>query len=62
MVEQRMLDGAETAATVYDSEPIGDYFKRIGDDQIAGMRAVDGDAPTLFPSLAPGSADDEGRR
>lgn len=48
MVELRKLDGAQTAAMVYDSQPIVDYFKRICDDQIAGMMAVEGDARRYF--------------
>jgi hypothetical protein len=42
------VDGEETAAMVYDRQPIVDYFRRIDDDQIAGMMCVDGDERRYF--------------
>lgn len=44
----RMVDGAETAAMVYDRQPIVDYFRRIDDDQLAGMMVVEGDERRYF--------------
>jgi hypothetical protein len=47
-VKLRMVDGEETAAVVYDRQPIVDYFRRIGDDELAGMMVVDGDERRYF--------------
>ncbi len=38
----------ETAAMVYDKQPIVDYFRRIGDDELAGMMVVRGDDRRYF--------------
>jgi hypothetical protein len=37
-----MIDGDETAAMVYDKRPIVDYFRRLGNDEVAGMMVVEG--------------------
>jgi hypothetical protein len=44
----RMVDGSETAAMVYDKQPIVDHFRRIGDDELAGMMVVEGDERRYF--------------
>jgi hypothetical protein len=43
-----MVNGDETAAMVYDRQPIVDYFRRIDDDEVAGMMCVHGDAQRYF--------------
>ncbi|MEH7905104.1 GXWXG domain-containing protein [Rhizobium laguerreae] len=45
------LDGVETAAMVYDKQPIVDYFHRIDDDGIAGMMCVHDDPRRFFFKL-----------
>ncbi|NEI35112.1 DUF4334 domain-containing protein [Rhizobium leguminosarum] len=45
------LDGIETAAMIYDKQPIVDYFRRIDDDEIAGMMCVRGDPRRFFFKL-----------
>jgi hypothetical protein len=40
-LKRRMVDGQETAAMVYDQQPIVDYFRRIDDNEVAGMMVVD---------------------
>ncbi len=45
------LDGVETAAMVYDRQPITDYFRRIDADTVAGMMCVSGDARRYFFQL-----------
>jgi hypothetical protein len=44
----RTIDGAETAAMVYDRQPIADFFGRVAEDEVAGMMVVDGDARRYF--------------
>lgn len=44
----RMIDGKETAAMVYDRRPIVDYFRWLGDDELAGMMVVEGDERRYF--------------
>ena len=44
----RGSDAEETAAMVYDSQPIIDYFRRIDDSEIAGMMCVEGDNRRYF--------------
>lgn len=51
MVKLRMIDGAETAAMVYDKQPIVDYFRRIGNDEVAGMMVIEGDDRRYFFKL-----------
>lgn len=46
-----MIDGEETAAMVYDRQPIVDYFRRINDNAFAGMMVVEGDERRYFFSL-----------
>jgi hypothetical protein len=38
----------ETAAMVYDKQPIVDYFRRISDNELAGMMVVRGDERRYF--------------
>ncbi|MBY5444621.1 DUF4334 domain-containing protein [Rhizobium leguminosarum] len=45
------LDGVETAAMIYDKQPVVDYFRRIDDDEIAGMMCVRGDHRRFFFKL-----------
>ncbi|QIO53047.1 GXWXG domain-containing protein [Rhizobium leguminosarum] len=45
------LDGIETAAMIYDKQPIVDYFRRIDDDGIAGMMCVRADPRRFFFEL-----------
>ena len=45
------LDGVETAAMVYDKQPVVDYFGRIDDDWIAGMMCVRDDPRRFFFKL-----------
>ncbi|MBY2911130.1 GXWXG domain-containing protein [Rhizobium leguminosarum] len=45
------LDGIETAAMIYDKQPIVDYFRRIDDDGIAGMMCLRGDPRRFFFEL-----------
>ncbi|NEJ22694.1 DUF4334 domain-containing protein [Rhizobium leguminosarum] len=45
------LDGIETAAMIYDKQPIVDYFRRIDDVEIAGMMCVRGDPRRFFFKL-----------
>ncbi|WP_042777228.1 GXWXG domain-containing protein [Sinorhizobium fredii] len=45
------LGGVETAAMVYDRQPIVDYFRRIDRDEIAGMMCVQGDTRRYFFKL-----------
>jgi hypothetical protein len=44
----RVIDGKETAAMVYDRRPIVDYFRWLGDDELAGMMVVEGDERRYF--------------
>ncbi|CUX67083.1 hypothetical protein AGR6A_Lc80032 [Agrobacterium sp. NCPPB 925] len=41
----------ETAAMVYDKQPISDYFRRISENELAGMMVVRGDERRYFFSL-----------
>ncbi|MEI1251180.1 GXWXG domain-containing protein [Rhizobium aouanii] len=50
-LQLRTLDGIDTAAMVYDKQPIVDYFRRIDDDEIAGMMCVRDDPRRLFFKL-----------
>jgi hypothetical protein len=43
----RAVDDDETAAMVYDKQPVVDFFRRI-DDDIVGMMCVEGDARRYF--------------
>ncbi|MBX4920550.1 DUF4334 domain-containing protein [Rhizobium bangladeshense] len=45
------FESVSTAAMVYDRQPIADYFRRTGDDEVAGMMCVDGDARRYFFTL-----------
>ncbi|MBX5165450.1 MULTISPECIES: GXWXG domain-containing protein [unclassified Rhizobium] len=47
-VKLQAVDVEETAAMVYDRQPIVDYFRRIGDDELAGMMVVEGDDRRYF--------------
>ena len=47
-LELRMDDGAMTAAMVYDKQPIIDYFRKVDQDQVAGMMVVEGDERRFF--------------
>ncbi|SEI18871.1 GXWXG protein [Rhizobium tibeticum] len=47
-LELRTLDGVETAAMVYDRQPIVDYLRLIADEEVAGMMCVEGDARRYF--------------
>lgn len=44
----RMIDGAETAAMVYDRQPIVDFFRRIAEDELVGMMIIEGDRRRYF--------------
>lgn len=48
MLTLRMVDGEETAAMVYDKLPIADYFRRVDENEVAGMMVVDGDERRYF--------------
>jgi hypothetical protein len=48
MLTLRMVDGEETAAMVYDKQPIADYFRRIDETELAGMMVVDDDERRYF--------------
>ena len=41
----------DTAAMVYDKQPITDYFRRIGENKLAGMMVAKGDERHYFFSL-----------
>jgi hypothetical protein len=43
-----MIDGAETAAMVYDRQPIVDFFRRIAEDELVGMMVIEGDERRYF--------------
>lgn len=43
MLTLRMIDGVETAAMVYDKQPIADFFRRVSENEVAGMMIIDGD-------------------
>lgn len=45
------LEDAATAAMVYDRQPIVDYFRRIGEEELAGMMCVRGDIRRYFFKL-----------
>ncbi|KPH04269.1 GXWXG domain-containing protein [Rhizobium acidisoli] len=47
-VKLRSVDFNETAAMVYDRQPIVDYFRRIDDNEVAGMMVVKGDDRCYF--------------
>ena len=47
----RMIDGDETAAMVYDKQPIVDYFRRVDQNEVAGMMCVDRDERRYFFTL-----------
>jgi hypothetical protein len=47
-VKLRTVDGEETGAMVYDRQPIVDFFRRIGEDEIAGMMVVEGGKQRYF--------------
>jgi hypothetical protein len=42
------IDGAETAAMVYDRQPVADFFRRVDHSEIAGMMVVEGDDLRYF--------------
>ena len=42
------VDGLATAAMAYDRQPITDFFRKAGDDELAGMMCVEGDARRYF--------------
>jgi hypothetical protein len=44
-------DGVETAAMIYDRQPITDYFRRIDSETVAGMMCVAGDPRRYFFQL-----------
>jgi hypothetical protein len=44
----RTVDGNETAAMAYDRQPVVDFFRRVGDNEVAGMMVVDGDERRFF--------------
>lgn len=66
MLSLRIMDGSETAAMVYDKQPIVDYFKRVADDEVAGMMVVEGDERRYFFRLRrvelPGQDHDKQKR
>jgi hypothetical protein len=45
------IDGFETAAMIYDRQPIVDYFRRIDENQVAGMMIVKDDNRRFFFKL-----------
>lgn len=47
----RTFDNVSTAAMVYDRQPIADYFRRMGDHEVAGMMCVDNDPRRYFFNL-----------
>lgn len=42
------LDGVQSAAMVYDRQPIVDHFRRLGADDVVGMMTVTGEARRYF--------------
>ena len=52
----RMDDAVITAAMVYDRQPITDYFRRIDENEIAGMMVVEGDSRRYFFKLTKADA------
>ncbi len=48
MLTLRMVDGAETAAMVYDKLPIADFLRRVAENEVVGMMVVDGDDRRYF--------------
>jgi hypothetical protein len=38
-----VFDGVESAAMVYDDQPIVDYFRRIDEDRVMGAMVISGD-------------------
>ncbi|WP_018902138.1 GXWXG domain-containing protein [Rhizobium sp. 2MFCol3.1] len=61
-VTLRSFGEDQTAAMVYDRQPIADFFRRIGDDEIAGMMVVEGDQRRYFFRLRRVDAPDEKAR
>ncbi|WP_312879004.1 DUF4334 domain-containing protein [Rhizobium leguminosarum] len=43
-----MVDGAETAAMVYDKLPIADFLRRVAENEVVGMMVADGDDRRYF--------------
>lgn len=48
MLTLRMIDGVETAAMVYDHQPITDFFRRVDHSEVAGMMVIEGDDRRYF--------------
>ncbi|MFK0335599.1 GXWXG domain-containing protein [Rhizobium sp. NPDC090275] len=61
-VTLRSFGEDQTAAMVYDRQPIADFFRRVGDDEIAGMMVVEGDQRRYFFRLRRVDASDEKAR
>lgn len=51
-LQMLLLDNVLTAAMVYDSQPITDYFRRVDKNEIAGMMTVKDDERHLFFKLS----------
>lgn len=45
------FEDVTTAAMVYDAQPVVDYFRRLNDDEVAGMMCVRDDARRYFFKL-----------
>jgi hypothetical protein len=48
MLTLRMMDGSETAAMVYDKQPIVDHFRRVANGEVVGMMVVAGEEQRYF--------------
>lgn len=47
-LRQEALDGVQSAAMVYDRQPIIDHFRRLGADDVVGMMIVEGETRRYF--------------
>ena len=50
-LQLRTFQGTESAAMVYDHQPIVDYFRKINDSEVAGMMIVEADPRLYFFKL-----------
>ena len=57
-LELRLFEGIESAAMVYDRQPITDYFRKISEAELAGMMVVKDDPRRYFFKLRRADAGD----
>ncbi|MBW9064550.1 DUF4334 domain-containing protein [Rhizobium herbae] len=50
-VKTMVFDGVESAAMVYDDQPIVDYFRRIDEERVMGAMKITGDERIYFFEL-----------